>query len=224
MRSLLTRPLLIFLILGIGNSMALAQDTVKSSPINDKLKGLYREANFEQAFQFATEHMLQMEGDPEFDLYHGLSAMQVDRYPQAQFIFERLVALYPEEGRYRLEYARSLYYVKQYDLAREQFNDVLSGNPPESVQQNIQRFLDSIDENMVEQNRRWTGYLGFGSGYDSNINNTTDERFVGLFELPDSAQEMESGFASVGPFTRTFKLLTGYTPNQYRQHQLCHGE
>ena len=27
---------------------------------------------------------------------------------------------------------------------------------------------------------------------------------------------LESGFASVGPFTRTFKLLTGYTPNQYR--------
>lgn len=31
---------------------------------------------------------------------------------------------------------------------------------------------------------------------------------------------LESGFASVGPFTRTFKLLTGFTPNQYRQHQL----
>jgi AraC-like DNA-binding protein len=31
---------------------------------------------------------------------------------------------------------------------------------------------------------------------------------------------LESGFASVGPFTRTFKLITGYTPNQYRQNEL----
>lgn len=31
---------------------------------------------------------------------------------------------------------------------------------------------------------------------------------------------LESGFASVGPFTRAFKAITGYTPNQYRQHCL----
>ncbi|MFT4938211.1 MAG: AraC-like DNA-binding protein, partial [Paraglaciecola sp.] len=28
---------------------------------------------------------------------------------------------------------------------------------------------------------------------------------------------MESGFASVGPFTRAFKSNSGMTPNQYRQ-------
>ena len=31
---------------------------------------------------------------------------------------------------------------------------------------------------------------------------------------------LESGFASVGPFTRAFKAHTGCTPNQYRQNQL----
>lgn len=31
---------------------------------------------------------------------------------------------------------------------------------------------------------------------------------------------LESGFASVGPFTRAFKTMTGCTPNQYRQQQL----
>lgn len=32
---------------------------------------------------------------------------------------------------------------------------------------------------------------------------------------------LESGFASIGPFTRTFKLQTGFTPNQYRQNELA---
>ena len=31
---------------------------------------------------------------------------------------------------------------------------------------------------------------------------------------------LESGFASVGPFTRAFKAQTGFTPNQYRQNHL----
>lgn len=31
---------------------------------------------------------------------------------------------------------------------------------------------------------------------------------------------LESGFASVGPFTRAFKTITGSTPNQYRQSHL----
>lgn len=32
---------------------------------------------------------------------------------------------------------------------------------------------------------------------------------------------IESGFASVGPFTRTFKTITGLTPNQFRQDSLA---
>lgn len=32
---------------------------------------------------------------------------------------------------------------------------------------------------------------------------------------------LESGFASVGPFTRAFKAITGFTPNQYRKTH-CH--
>lgn len=34
---------------------------------------------------------------------------------------------------------------------------------------------------------------------------------------------LESGFASVGPFTRAFKSMTNFTPNQYRQHMLSEG-
>lgn len=34
---------------------------------------------------------------------------------------------------------------------------------------------------------------------------------------------LESGFASVGPFTRAFKSMTNFTPNQYRQYKLSEG-
>jgi len=32
---------------------------------------------------------------------------------------------------------------------------------------------------------------------------------------------MESGFASVGPFTRAFKASMGYTPHEFRQKMAC---
>ncbi|MFK7864310.1 MAG: hypothetical protein AB8B95_08820 [Pseudohongiellaceae bacterium] len=34
---------------------------------------------------------------------------------------------------------------------------------------------------------------------------------------------LESGFASVGPFTRAIKAKTSFTPNQYRQKMLGEG-
>lgn len=66
--------------------------------------------------------------------------------------------------------------------------------------------------------------------FNQYVNNLRIDHAKALLTDPDKQKwpvlvvGLESGFASVGPFTRTFKLLTGYTPNQYRQHQLCHGE
>ena len=55
------------------------------------------------------------------------------------------------------------------------------------------------------------------------INRLRIEHACGLLTDPDKQHwsilvvSLESGFASVGPFTRAFKAITGSTPNQYRQ-------
>jgi AraC-like DNA-binding protein len=62
--------------------------------------------------------------------------------------------------------------------------------------------------------------------FNDFINKLRIEHACGL--LTDSSKQhwsilvvsLESGFASVGPFTRAFKTITGSTPNQYRQSQL----
>ncbi|WP_238384990.1 porin family protein [Hahella chejuensis] len=189
------RPLLILLIM--WGLPAFAQDSVKSSSITATLKSLNATADYEQAYRLGSEQMENMEGDPEFDFYFGMAALQSGHYPEAQFMFERLTALYPDNDRFRLEYARTLFNLQQYGAAREQFLIVLAREPPPAVKDNIARFLAALDEREHERQRRWRGYIGLGGGYDSNINNATDERFVGLFELPDSAQETESGYAAL---------------------------
>ena len=62
--------------------------------------------------------------------------------------------------------------------------------------------------------------------FNDFINKLRIEHACGL--LTDSSKQhwsilvvsLESGFASVGPFTRAFKTITGFTPNQYRQSHL----
>ncbi|OZG75222.1 hypothetical protein BTA51_02230 [Hahella sp. CCB-MM4] len=189
--------LLLVIVTATWSLFCVAQDSIKHSSINTSLKELYSSSKYEEAYQFGAEHLDEMEGDPNFDFYFGLSALETRHYPEAQFIFERLVALYPEQDRFRLEYARTLYQLKQYDKSREQFQQVLANQPPVAVKTNISRFLRAIEDRQDEQQKLWSAYIDIGSGYDSNINNATNERFIGLFELPDSALESESGYATV---------------------------
>ena len=65
---------------------------------------------------------------------------------------------------------------------------------------------------------------GFGArNFNQYINQLRVEHAKQLLSEPDKSHwpvlviGLESGFASVGPFTRAFKQFTGLTPNQYRQ-------
>ncbi len=189
--------LLFVLSLTLWSAASPAQDIVKDSPIIATLKALYAGGKYEEAYKFGILQLELMEGIPDFDFYFGLSALQSGHYPDARFVFERLVALYPNQDRFRLEYARTLFQLNQYDMARDQFQQVLTKQPPQTVTENINQFLTAIDERQQQSKRRWSGSVDIGGGYDNNINNATDDRFVGLFELPDSALQAESPFASL---------------------------
>jgi len=149
-----------------------------------------------QAYELAMQHVLQEEGDPTFDFYYGLAALEAGRAEEASFVFERLVALYPENDRFRLEYARALYQIKRYAEAETQFRLVLAHFPPAAVVGNIERVLERINAEKSDASKRWEGFVEIGGGYDSNINNATSDNSVGLFELPKSAQETESPYLS----------------------------
>jgi AraC-like DNA-binding protein len=62
--------------------------------------------------------------------------------------------------------------------------------------------------------------------FNDFINKLRIEHACGLLADPGKQHwsvlvvSLESGFASVGPFTRSFKAITGSTPHQYRQSQL----
>ena len=166
------------------------------SPIARQVAELLQRQQHQPAYEIAVQHLSEEEGDPDFDFYYGLAALETGRAEEASFVFERLVTLYPENDRFRLEYARALYQIKRHAEAETQFRLVLEHNPPAAVAGNIERFLDHLLREREAANKRWEGFVEVGGGYDSNINNATGDRIVGLFELPDSALETDSPYLS----------------------------
>ena len=81
------------------------------SPIVRQLAELIERQEHAKAHELAMQHVASEEGDPEFDFYYGLAALETGHAEEASFVFERLVALHPENDRFRLEYARALYQI-----------------------------------------------------------------------------------------------------------------
>lgn len=159
-----------------------------------QLAELLQHQQYEPAYALALQHLSHEEGDPDFDFHYGLAALESGRAEEASFVFERLVALYPENDRYRLEYARALYQSKRSAEAEQQFRLVLGHTPPRAVAGNIKRFMERIASERDAASKRWEGFVELGGGYDSNINNATGSRIVGLLELPNSAVETASNY------------------------------
>lgn len=161
---------------------------LSDSEVKRQLKRLTDQHQYAEALQLA-EANLGLEGDAEFDFYYGLSAMQTGQYQPALFSFERLSSSFPQVQRYRLELARSYYHLGNLERAESEFKKVLATNPPLAVQQNIQRFLDRIEQQRKQLNPSWQASVSVAGGYDSNINSATnDPSFdVTLFGIPFTA-------------------------------------
>ena len=82
----------------------------------------------------------------------GLASFAKGRYAHAAFAFERVLARNPGNQRARLELGRAYRMMRLPDLARSQFELVLSTQPPAAVQDNIRLQLREIDAS----ERRWS--------------------------------------------------------------------
>lgn len=186
----------------------------------DALKVLINRQQYEQAFVLASRMLEENEGLPDFDFLYGMAAVESGQYDQALFAFERLVLSFPNQPRYRLELARSHFYLKNLVRAEEEFNNVLKQNPPIPVKRNVQKFLDQIAKEKQTIQPKFLFALDIGGGYDSNINSATNEDFIPVEESSDlllqignnqiTSQETASSYWSalahflyIAPLTKT---------------------
>lgn len=107
--------------------------------------------------------------------------------------FRTMLVQQPELVRVRLELARAHYMKNEDGEAKEQFERVLAGSPPDAVVTNVNRFLVEI-----RNRRRWSTYFGFALAPDSNIGSSSDARTINIFGLPFTRDQEELTSSGVG--------------------------
>ncbi len=143
--------------------------TALSAAPADDIKSLLEKKSAKEAYEFGKSRPDQL-GDPAFDFYFGVAAIDSGHAGEGVLALERYVINFPDNQNAKLELARG-YFVLGEDLrAREEFTAVLKTNPPRDVAATIERYLDAIRAR--ESNYRTTAgaFLEYGSGYDSNVN------------------------------------------------------
>ena len=71
------------------------------------------------AFSYAQKHRAEQEGDPDFDFYYGVAAIDTGNVSQGVFALERVLAVQPNNHAARLELARGYFILEEYARARE---------------------------------------------------------------------------------------------------------
>jgi outer membrane protein len=190
------------------------------SPANT-MNGLIAGGQAQQAFELGSANRNEWEGDPQFDFFYGLAALESGSPNEAVFALERVAATAGNSvlrERARLELARAYFVTNNLTAAENLFNAVLANSPPANVRQNIEAFLILIEarRNSQEPSVNWT--ISSVLGADDNINSATsngliDTPLIGQIELNQDGQQTDDTFSNstasmayVYPFTRDRSL------------------
>lgn len=154
---------LIIVLCGVAFTGALA-----AAPADD-IKALLDKGDARGAYELARKHPGEL-GNPAFDFYFGVAAIDSGRAGEGVLALERYLANFPGNLQARLELARG-YFILGEDLrAREEFNEILKAKPPAPVVANIDRYLDAIRARESAYRTTAGAFIEIGGGYDSNIN------------------------------------------------------
>jgi FimV-like protein len=158
---------------------------------------LFKTGQFEQAYQMLFELSDTYPDDPELNFYWGRAAFESGHFEMAIMVFERILIFSPGHDRIKLELARAFYAIGDNNSARRYCREVLAGDPPETVKENIKAFMARIDQS--EQTHFFHGSVTAGLDWNNNVwaspSSQTINTAIGDVTLTGpSAQETEDWF------------------------------
>jgi len=191
---------------------------LQPSVIN-KMKALLNQGNAEAAYALGKQAPDEL-GNPEFDFYFGVAALDSGHAAEGVLALERYTLNFPANANARLELARGYFILGEDGRAREEFNAVLKTNPPALVQTNIARFMDAIRARESRYKTTAGAFAEVGLGYDSNINGGVDNAEILLpvfgqttltsgVKTDDSFSHVAMGGQVTHPFAPGISLFGG---------------
>ena len=191
--------------------LCLSLPAVAASFDMKQLSSLFDLYKRKQAYDYASNYLSEQEGNPYFDYYYGVSAIDSGFASQGVFALERMLLIFPQDPVARLELARGYFVLKEYARSRQEFEEVLAMNPPDSVKRTTYLYLDKIRLEEARYKTTVSGFAEVGAGYDTNVNSAPGDNFNGAL-TPDSLEQEDNyynvaaQFQVVHPFSPGWKL------------------
>lgn len=129
-------------------------------------------------------------GEVAFDYLLGMAALDSGKPDRATIAFERVLAVNPNFSGARLDLARAYFAMGSDDLAKKEFETVLTQSPPEPTAAVIRKHLEVIGERQKTKIQQVTTYLEMSMGHDDNITAATPDNVggvAGILGVPRSA-------------------------------------
>ena len=191
-----TLPLACLLLLASWGTAFGADDLI------ERMRELVRQGKAETAYELGQDQLREREGNPRFDFYYGVAAIDSGHVNEGIFALQRVLFNHPDNDRARLELARGYYRLGEDARARREFETVLRHDPPKKVEANIRKFLDAIRLREARYETTATAYAEVGAGYDDNVNGgPADANFfsplLGQGTLSDEATQTGDAFSTV---------------------------
>lgn len=153
------------------------------------------------------------------DYRRGLAALDAGDTRQAIAIFDRLLSQQPDHLPARAELGRAYAEAGNPTAARRELEQVAQDDSvPEAVREAIRRYVTALGAPAAAPGTRLGGRVSLSIGYDTNVNNATDEARIlipafsglGLATLSADAREQDDGFTRLaGRLSAARQLASG---------------
>jgi tetratricopeptide (TPR) repeat protein len=117
----------------------------------------------------------ELAGDMDYDYLLAVSALDSGNPARASLVFERILAVRPDFAGVRMDMARAYFALGNLEQAKTEFEAVLQLNPPAAAKAVVQNHLVAIEERLSDKKTTFTGYVETTIGYDTNVNNSTED-------------------------------------------------
>lgn len=134
----------------------------------DEIRSLMEQNKPQDAYRLgrASPHML---GDPAFDFFYGIAAIDAGHAGEGVLALERYILSYPDNRDARFQLARGYFILGEDQRARDEFEALLPGSAGEQKVA-VERHLDAIRARESRYQPTAKAYVEAGIGVDTNIN------------------------------------------------------
>ncbi|MFZ2302588.1 MAG: hypothetical protein WAW10_12075 [Gallionella sp.] len=134
----------------------------------DEIRSLMEQNKPQDAYRLgrASPEML---GDPAFDFFYGIAAIDAGHAGEGVLALERYILSYPDNRDARFQLARGYFILGEDQRARDEFETLLPNSAGEQKVA-VERYLDAIRARESRYQPTAKAYVEAGIGVDTNIN------------------------------------------------------